>query len=138
MGFQNTINNMLGAAGAAAALGKHISNQNKELLAKEAEAREGLITTSDETAALGEEYLTKEEANTVKNEDGTVKADEALDLMGKKMANAINNGSIEMQKGIESLTRMKQLRATRARFKFTLGDKTAFDYQNKPINKETQ
>lgn len=31
MGFQNSINSALGAAGAAAALGKHIMNQNKEL-----------------------------------------------------------------------------------------------------------
>lgn len=38
MGFQNTINSAIGAVGAAAALGRHISNQNKQNeLAKEAD-----------------------------------------------------------------------------------------------------
>ena len=138
MGFQSSINNMLGTAGAAAALGKHVINQNNEALAKEAEAKEGLINTADEVAQLGNEYLSPEEAKAVTNEDGTVNADAALDIMGEKTANAINYGSIEMQKGTEALTRMKQLRAARAKFKFTLGDTTAFDYQDKPNNKETR
>lgn len=138
MGFQNSINNMLGTAGAAAALGKHVINQSNEALAKEAEAKEGLINTADEVAQFGNEYLSPEEAKAVTNENGTVKADAALDIMGEKVANAINNGSIEMQKGTEALTRMKQLRAARAKFKFTLGDTTAFDYQDKPNNKETR
>ena len=137
MGFQNTINNTIGAIGAAVGVGKHISNQNKDLLAKEAEAKEGLISTSDEIAQLGNEYLSSGEAEMVKNVDGTVKADEALDMMGDKVVEGINSGSIEMQKGNEALARMKQLRAARAKFKFTLGDKKAFDYQNKPNNKET-
>ena len=145
MGFQNSINNMLGTAGAVAGLSKHMKNQeeqlinqNKEIAAKEAEAKEGLINTSDEVAHLGEDYLTKEERLSTMNEDGTVKADEALELMGKKTAEGINNGSIELQKGREALTRMKQLRAARAKFKFTLGDTTAFDYQDKLNNKETR
>ena len=145
MGFQNSINNMLGTAGAVATLGKHMKNQeeqlinqNKEIAAKEAEAKEGLINTSDEIAKLGNEYLLSGEAEMVTNEDGTIKADEALDMMGKKVAEGLNNGSIEIQKGQEALTRMKQLRAARAKFKFTLGDKTAFDYQNTPKNKETR
>lgn len=145
MGFQNSINSMLGTAAAAAALGKHMQNQEeqlvnqgKELAAKEAEAKEGLINTSDEVARLGADYLTKEERLATMNEDGTVKADEALELMGKKTAEGLNNGSIELQKGQEALTRMKQLRAARARFKFVLGDTTAFDYQNKSNNKETR
>ena len=145
MGFQNSINNMLGTAGAVATLGKHIMNQEEQLLnqqkeiaAKEADAKEGLINTSDEVSRLGDEYLTKEERLSTMNEDGTVKADEALELMGKKTAEGINNGSIELQKGREALTRMKQLRAARAKFKFTLGDTTAFDYQDKSNNKETR
>ena len=145
MGFQNSINSMLGTVGAAAALGKHMQNQEeqlvnqeKELAAKEADAKEGLINTADEVARLGGEYLTKEERLSTMNEDGTVKADEALEMMGKKTAEGINNGSIELQKGREALTRMKQLRAARAKFKFILGDKTAFDYQDKPNNKETR
>lgn len=145
MGFQNSINNMLGTAGAVATLGKHmqnqkesLANQEKELAAKEADAKEGLINTSDEVAHLGDEYLTKEERLSTMNEDGTVKADEALELMGKKTAEGINNGSIELQKGREALARMKQLRAARAKFKFVLGDNTAFDYQNKSNNKETR
>ena len=145
MGFQNSINNMLGTAGAVAGLSKHmknqkesLANQEKELAAKEADAKEGLINTSDEVSRLGDEYLTKEERLSTMNEDGTVKADEALELMGKKTAEGINNGSIELQKGREALTRMKQLRAARAKFKFTLGDTTAFDYQDKSNNKETR
>lgn len=137
MGFQNTINNTIGAVGAAAGLGKHIMNQNKELLAKEAEAKEGLMNTADQIHILGNEYLLSGEAEMVKNADGTIKADEALDMMGKKVAEGLNNGSIEMEKGIEALTRMKQLRAARAKFKFELGDKKAFEYQNTPMNKET-
>ena len=145
MGFQNSINSMLGTVGAAAALGKHMQNQEeqlvnqgKELAAKEADAKEGLINTADEVARLGSEYLTKEERLSTMNEDGTVKADEALEMMGKKTAEGLNNGSIELQKGREALTRMKQLRAARAKFKFILGDTTAFDYQDKPNNKETR
>ena len=138
MGFQNSINNMLGTAGAVAGLGKHVMNQNKELLAKEAEFKEGLMSTSDEIAKLGNEYLLSGEADMVTNEDGTIKADEALDMMGEKVAEGINSGSIEMQKGTEALERMKQLRAARAKFKFALGDKAAFDYQDKPKNKETR
>ncbi len=138
MGFQNTINNTIGAVGAAAGLSKHIMNQNKELLAKEAELKEGLMSTSDEIAQLGNEYLSSGEAEMVTNEDGTIKADEALNMMGEKVAEGINHGSIEMQKGTEALTRMKQLRAARAKFKFALGDKKAFDYQNTPKNKETR
>lgn len=137
MGFQNTINNTIGAVGAAATLGRHIMNQNKELLAKEAELKEGLMNTADEVAQLGNEYLSSGEAEMVKNVDGTVKADEALDMMGEKVAEGINSGSIEMKKGTEALARMKQLRAARAKFKFALGDKKAFEYQNKPNNKET-
>lgn len=45
MGFQNSINSMLGAAGAAAALGKHISNQNKELALEEAKLPEQIVET---------------------------------------------------------------------------------------------
>ena len=45
MGFQNTINNALGAAGAAVALGKHISNQNKEIAAKNAQDQQTVDTT---------------------------------------------------------------------------------------------
>ena len=145
MGFKNSINTAIGTAGAVATLGKHIMNQEeqllnqkKELAAKEADAKEGLINTSDEVARLGDEYLTKEERLSTMNEDGTVKADEALELMGNKTAEGINNGSIELQKGREALTRMKQLRSARAKFKFTLGDTTAFDYQDKPNNKETR
>ena len=37
MGFQNSINNMLGAAGAAATLGKHIKNQEEQLANQEKE-----------------------------------------------------------------------------------------------------
>lgn len=129
---------MLGTAGAAAALGKHMINQNKEELAKEAEAKEGLINTADEVAQLGNEYLSPEEAKAVRNENGTVNADAALDVMGENMANAISNGSIEVQKGTEALARMKQLRAARAKFKFSLGDITAFDYQDTSNNKETR
>lgn len=138
MGFQNSINNMLATAGAAATLGKHMMNQNEEALAKEAEAKEGLINTADEVAQLGNEYLSPEEAKAVTNENGTIKADAALDMMGKKTAEGINYGSIEVKKGTEALARMKQLRAARAKFKFTLGDTTAFDYQDTPNNKETR
>ena len=45
MGFQNTINNALGAAGAAVALGKHISNQNKQIELEEAKLPEQIIET---------------------------------------------------------------------------------------------
>lgn len=138
MSFTNQMLGALGSATGALAAGKHIQNQNKEIAAKNAEAKEGLINTADDVTALGEVYLTKEEANTVKNEDGTIKPDEALDLMGNKVKDSLNNGSIEMQKGQEALARMKQLRAARAKFKFILGDKTAFDYQNTPGNKETR
>lgn len=125
-------------AAATATVGKHISNQNKEIEVKNAEAKEGLINTADEATALGQEYLTKEESDTVKNEDGTIKPDEALDLMGNKVKDSLNNGSIEVQKGQEALARMKQLRSARAKFKFILGDKNAFDYQDTPGNKETR
>lgn len=37
MGFQNSINNMLGTAGAAAALGKHMKNQQEALVNQEKE-----------------------------------------------------------------------------------------------------
>lgn len=37
MGFQNSINNMLGAAGAAATLGKHMKNQKEQLANQEKE-----------------------------------------------------------------------------------------------------
>ena len=45
MGFQNSINNMLGTAGAAVALGKHISNQNKQLALEEAKLPEQIAET---------------------------------------------------------------------------------------------
>lgn len=138
MSFTNQLLGALGTATGALATGKYIQNQKKEIEFKNAEAKEGLINTADDVAALGEEYLTKEEANTVKNEDGTIKPDEALDLMGNKVKDSLNNESIEMQKGQEALARMKQLRAARAKFKFILGDKNAFDYQNTPSNKETR
>lgn len=138
MSFTNQMLGALGTATSALAVGKHIQNQKKEIEFKNAEAKEGLINTADDATALGEEYLTKEEANTVKNEDGTIKPDEALDLMGNKVKDSLNNGSIELQKGQEALARMKQLRAARAKFKFILGDKNAFDYQNTPGNKETR
>ena len=138
MSFTNQLLGALGTATGALATGKYIQNQKKEIEFKNAEAKEGLINTADDAAALGEEYLTKEEANTVKNEDGTIKPDEALDLMGNKVKDSLNNESIEMQKGHEALARMKQLRAARAKFKFILGDKNAFDYQNTPSNKETR
>ena len=133
--IQNAINGAMGAALGSALATEHIVEQS---LTKQAEAKEGLINTADETAKLGNEYLTPEERATVMNEDGTVKADEALDLMGEKVSKGINNGSIELQKGQEALSRMKQLRAARAKFKFNLGDRKAFDYQNKPNNKETR
>ena len=138
MSFTNQMLGALGTVTGALAIGKHIQNQNKEIEIKNAEAKEGLINTADEATALGEEYLTKEEAATVNNEDGTIKPDEAIDLMGNKVKDRLNNGSIELQKGQEALARMKQLRAARAKFKFILGDKNAFDYQNTPGNKETQ
>lgn len=54
MGFQNSINSMLGTAGAAAALGKHISNQKetlanqeKELELKKADAKAAEISASE-------------------------------------------------------------------------------------------
>ena len=45
MGFQNSINNMLGPAGAAAALGKHIMNQNKQVELEEAKLPEQIVET---------------------------------------------------------------------------------------------
>lgn len=133
--IQNAINGAMGAALGGVLATEHIVDQT---LTKQADAKEGLINTADEAAKLGNEYLTPEERATVMNEDGTIKADEALDLMGQKTAEKINNGSIEMEKGQEALARMKQLRAARAKFKFNLGDWHAFDYQNKPNNKETR
>ena len=55
MGFQNSVNSALGAAGAAAALGKHISNQNKELKMKKADAEAAEISAaeSEKLAAEG-------------------------------------------------------------------------------------
>lgn len=43
MGFQNSINSALGAAGAAVALGKHISNQNKQLALEKAKLPEQIV-----------------------------------------------------------------------------------------------
>lgn len=48
MGFQNSINNMLGTAGAAAGLSKHIMNQNKELEVKKVEAERDLGIANNE------------------------------------------------------------------------------------------
>ena len=54
MGFQNSINNMLGTAGAVATLGKHmqnqkeaLANQEKELAAKNAEDQQIVNTTKN-------------------------------------------------------------------------------------------
>lgn len=45
MGFQNTINGALGAVAGAATLGKHVSNQNKEIAAKNAQDQQTVDTT---------------------------------------------------------------------------------------------
>ena len=67
MGFQNSINNMLGAAGAAATLGKHMKNQNKaieeqkETVAKQEEAnniaKENQVMHALENKPIDEEEL---------------------------------------------------------------------------------
>ena len=67
MGFQNSINNMLGTAGAAATLGKHIKNQNeaieeqKNTTAKQEEAnkiaQENQIMHALENKPIDEEEL---------------------------------------------------------------------------------
>ena len=60
MGFQNSINNMLGTAGAVAGLGKHMQNQ-KESLAKQEEAnkiaKENQVMNALENKPIDEEEL---------------------------------------------------------------------------------
>ena len=45
MGFQNSINQGLGSVAAIATLGKHISNQNKQLALEEAKLPEQIVET---------------------------------------------------------------------------------------------
>lgn len=67
MGFQNSINNMLGAAGAAATLGKHMKNQKEQLVNQEKElekqneankiAKENQVMHALENKPIDEEEL---------------------------------------------------------------------------------
>lgn len=82
MGFQNSINNMLGTAAAATALGKHMQNQNKSL------------EEQKETAAKQEEANKIAKENQVMNalENKPIDEEELDNLTGQEvdLENSIN------------------------------------------------
>ncbi len=135
MGFQNTINNMLGAAGAAVALGKHIKNQEEQLANQEAQKGLQAKEFANEARKNAEEQkkienkivqdinenenLTDEEKKSFRTEDGSLDYDKYLESEGKKAAEMTSStDSIERQKGHEALRRLQDLRDARNEFKF--------------------
>ena len=81
MGFQNSINNMLGTAGAAATLGKHIKNQNKAI-----EEQKNATAVQEKNKEIGKANL---ELKFAEQQEEAYKAEQALNAnsleISKKM-----------------------------------------------------
>lgn len=106
MGFQNSINSALGAAGAAVALGKHISNQNKaveeqkEAVAKQEEANK-IAKENQVMHALENKPIDEEELDNLTGQE--VDLENSIKLMTTERDNLIHKTE---DKRISDLTRL--------------------------------
>ena len=106
MGFQNSINNALGAAGAAVTLGKHISNQNKAVeeqknaVAKQEEANK-IAKENQVMHALENKPIDEEELNNLTGQE--VDLENSIKLMTTERDNLMHKSE---DKRISDLTRL--------------------------------
>ena len=81
MGFQNSINNMLGTAGAAATLGKHIKNQNKAI-----EEQKNATAVQEKNKEIGKANL---ELKLSEQQEEAYKAEQALNANSLEVSKAM-------------------------------------------------
>ena len=81
MGFQNSINNMLGTAGAAATLGKHIKNQNKAI-----EEQKNATAVQEKNKEIGKANL---ELKLAEQQEEAYKAEQALNANSLEVSKAM-------------------------------------------------
>lgn len=136
MSIQKSINAGISTVGGAIALGKHLANQAEataqqaeELKIKKAEALEGLTNTENEIAReQAKDYtINQQYKKETQEEFMDRKAQEAKD----KMMKASESGDVTgLEEGYKAFQKLKGLRAAKAKFKFILGDKDAFNFQD--------
>lgn len=106
MGFQNSINNALGAVGAAVTIGKHISNQNKaveeqkEAVAKQEEANK-IAKENQVMHALENKPIDEEELDNLTGQE--VDLENSIKLMTTERDNLMHKAE---DKRISDLTRL--------------------------------
>lgn len=130
--IQNSVNSLLGSAAGAATLGKHISNQNKELNLKKFETEEELKNVKNDITY----EQAKEEADNKKlvgpmPDRSKETQEQFLDRKAEQLQNEMNKSanegnSSELEKAYTAFKRLKELRDAKQslQFKFkTLGGK---------------
>ena len=81
MGFQNSVNNMLGAAGAATTLGRHMKNQQEQLVNQEKE-----ISNQNKNREIGKANL---ELKLAQQEEEAFRAEQALNANSLEVSKAM-------------------------------------------------
>ncbi len=120
--IQNSMNQMLGTVAGAATLGKHISNQNKELNVKKVEA-EGQLAE----AKHAEDVKMTEAIKDAKFNDKTT-----WDIATKKVAEQTEGTSIDANKVLDEYNKIKQNEANKELQESHIG----YDLANMSKNKK--
>ena len=130
MGFQNSINNMLGTAGAAVTLGKHIKNQNeaieeqKNVAAKQEEANK-IAKENQVMHALENKPIDEEELDNLADKEAEL--DLSIQQMKNERINLIHKAE---DKRISDLTRLMRTTDVMAK-------ETEIEKANLALNKVT-